>query len=378
MYSALLAKALADAGVKLTFVGLVRPDRVDPPAEWAVRWIEVPGARTGKLKALLSTMPMVAATYATDTYRQAVRDLLREDWDFVVIDQYGMGWVTEYLGDRSPRPVIVHFSHDHETSVTHALYSKMKGSAIRRIALWQNHLKTRRFELALAQKADLVTAITADDAALFARDVPGLRTLVLTPGYDGDVVASRLIGSETPRNVIMVGSYHWTAKQENLRQFVVAADASFVRHGIELHVVGSMPKELADELLSTARALRLHGFAASLGPHFAAARLAAVPEVIGGGFKLKFLNYIFNRMPVATLRDAAAGLPAEVTEAMLCCDTMDALVQAIVTHLDDLERLNAMQDGAFRAARSLFEWGDRGRELREAIESLRVASAGMG
>jgi glycosyltransferase involved in cell wall biosynthesis len=372
VYSAQLAKALADAGAKVTFVGLMRPDRAEPPVEWPVRWMEVPGSRTGKLRALLSRMPLVAATHATIPYRRTVREILREEWDFIVVDQYGMGWVMEYLNGRLRRPVIVHVSHDHETSVTRALYRKVKGSAIKRAALWQNHLKTRRFERELARQADLVTAITPDDASLFSKNAPGLRTLVLSPGYHGEIVPSRLISSATPRSVVMVGSFHWFAKQENLRQFVAAADATFVDHKIELHVIGSMPQELAEELLSTARSLRLHGFAPTLAPYFTGARLAVVPEVIGGGFKLKFLNYIFNRVPVATLRDAAAGLPAEATEAMLCCDSLEALVKAIVTTIDDLRMLNSMQERAFHAAKSLFEWRDRGRDLLKAIESLRT------
>jgi glycosyltransferase involved in cell wall biosynthesis len=315
---------------------------------------------------------LVAAAHATAAYRQTVREILQEEWDFVVVDQYGMGWVTEYLNGRFRRPVIVHVSHDHETSVTHALYQKVKGSAIKRVALWQNHLKTRRFERELARQADLVTAITADDAALFSKDVSELRTLVLNPGYHGEVVSSRLISDATPRSVVMVGSFHWFAKQENLRQFVSAADAIFVDHKIELHVIGSLPQELAKELLSTARSLRLHGFVPTLAPHFAEARLAVVPEVIGGGFKLKFLNYIFNRVPVATLRDAAAGLPAEATEAMLCCGSLEALVKAIVAAIDDLKMLNSMQERAFDAAKNLFEWRDRGRDLLLEIESLRT------
>jgi hypothetical protein len=59
-------------------------------------------------------------------------------------------------------------------------------------------------------------------------------------------------------------------------------------------------------------------------------------------------------------------------EAMLCCDSLDALVNAIVANIDDLDMLNSMQDRAFQAAKSLFEWRDRGRDLRQAIESLRT------
>jgi polysaccharide biosynthesis protein PslH len=373
MYSALLVRALADAGARVTFVGLTRPDGTPPPDDGTIQWKEIPGGRPGKLRALLSPMPLVAATYSTPAYRRELAQLLQGEWDAVVVDQYGMCWVVPEVKKMARPPVLVHMSHDHETSVTASLYRNMKGAFLKRLVLWQNHLKTHRYEGELARQMDLITAITPGDAALFQQDAPGVRTLVLSPGYDGDVVTERRLNASIPRRVVMAGSYHWVAKQENLRQFVAAADAIFAERGIELHVIGSMPPALAQEL-AAARSVHLHGFVESLAPYFAAARMAVVPEVIGGGFKLKFLNYIFSRLPVATLREAAAGLPTEAVSAMLCADSLDELVASIVDAMDDFDRLNTMQENAFAAANNLFAWRDRGSDLLRAIESMRTPS----
>ena len=104
----------------------------------------------------------------------------------------------------------------------------------------------------------------------------------------------------TERRVVLVGSFHWLVKQQNLQAFLAVADPLFARHGITLDVVGSMPEALAAALRSKLRATVLHGFVDDTRPLLAGARIAVVPEAIGGGFKLKFLDYLFGRVPIAS------------------------------------------------------------------------------
>ena len=114
----------------------------------------------------------------------------------------------------------------------------------------------------------------------------------------------------------------------------------------------------------------MHGFVDDVEPYFRNARMALVPEVIGGGFKLKFLDYVFGRMPVVTLNDAAAGVPAAVRDAMLGCADLDELVRTVVERIDDLPTLARLQREALDAARTTFDWSDRGRALLRAVREL--------
>jgi hypothetical protein len=45
--------------------------------------------------------------------------------------------------------------------------------------------------------------------------------------------------------------------------------------------------------------------------------MAVIAEPIGGGFKLKLLEYIFNRVPVASLAVCTHGLPEHLRAHML-------------------------------------------------------------
>jgi len=95
----------------------------------------------------------------------------------------------------------------------------------------------------------------------------------------------------------------------NLERLLEAASNIFAQHQIELHVVGVIPEPLLARLKSRFPRVVFRGFVDDLSEEFRNARVALVPEEIGGGFKLKILDYIFSRMPVAAVGAALNGIP---------------------------------------------------------------------
>jgi polysaccharide biosynthesis protein PslH len=373
VYSAKLAESLAASGVMVRYMGIGASAAI--PADCAhVEWLPIPPGRRSNRVALLSPLPNAAALDASGAYNRALERELREDWDAIVLDGYGTGWTLErclrYRAMRtSGRTRLIHVSHNHEERLWHAMASNSRVSLLRKLALWQNYFKVRRLERRIVRSVDLLTTITDEDRESLGKELGPKRTLTLTPGYEGSVAGERRIDVNTPRRVILMGSFQWVVKQENLERFVELADPGFLRSGIELDVVGDVPPELLARLRRTCRATRFHGFVEDVAELFASARIAVVPEAIGGGFKLKFLDYFFARVPVATLSQAAAGLPQELREQTIACDSLPALVEAIVSNIDRFDELNRMQQGAFAHSRARFTWTERAFILKEAIMS---------
>ena len=374
VYSAKLAESLAAAGASIRFLGFGDTAAV-PSTTLNVEWVSVPKDRRSGIVALLSSLPNQAAVDATEAYVALLDAQLRERWDAIVLDSYGAGWALNRClayraasGDR--RPILVHVSHNHEEALWRSMAREARGFALRRLALWQNFRRVCALERRIVRNVDLLTTITDEDRrALGARLGEG-HTLTLTPGYTGWVVNERLISTDTPRRVIIVGSFHWVVKQENLRRFVELADPVFSQHGIELDIVGAIPSDLLAKLKAHCRATRFHGFVADIAPILAQARMAVVPEPIGGGFKLKLLDYIFGRVPVATVSQAAAGLPPAIRRETLECADLPRLVRGIVWQIDRIDELNRMQERAFTHAQTQFRWEHRGQQLRRAISRL--------
>jgi peptidoglycan/LPS O-acetylase OafA/YrhL len=374
VYSAKLAQAVAESGVAVRFLGF-GDTRAVPGAAASVEWISVSGQKRPKVTAVVSTLPVAAAIDRTAGYRELLERQLRERWDAIVLDGYGAGWALDQcLRHCSPtgshRPVLVHVSHNHEEILWRAMSEQSKASALKRFALRLNAAKVRILEQRLVHSVDLLTTITEEDQKSLGAGLEPARTLCLTPGYSGWIASERRITVLTPRRVIIMGSFQWVVKQENLARFVEAADPIFKDHGIELDIVGDVPPALLAKLRERTSATHFHGFVKDVAPYFARARIGIVPECIGGGFKLKFLDYIFGRVPVATLTQAASGLPPELRAVMLSSNSIEGMIREIVANIDRIDELNAMQDGAFARGRELFKWGARGHRLKQAIASL--------
>ncbi|MBS0419375.1 MAG: glycosyltransferase [Proteobacteria bacterium] len=368
VYSAKLAESLAAQGAQVRFLGIGNGDGI-PAGSSQVDWTPIGNLRRSNLRALFSRLPNAAAVDATDTYIQSLQQQLDEDWDVIVLDGYGTGWAldlcTRYRARRATGAVnLVHVSHNHEERLWRSMVRDSRTSPLRKCALWQNYRKVRRLERQMVGSADLLTTVTDEDAETLGATA---RRLTLTPGYDGQVVRARRIGTDTPRRVILMGSFHWVVKQENLRRFIELADPTFAQHGIELDVVGMVPDALLSTLQRRVRATRFHGFVDDATSLLADARIAVVPEAIGGGFKLKFLDYFFARVPVATLTQAAAGLPQEIRQQTLSCASLPQLVASMVSHIDRLDELNQMQEQCFNLSSARFRWPDRGRTLINAL-----------
>jgi glycosyltransferase involved in cell wall biosynthesis len=267
------------------------------------------------------------------------------------------------------RPRLVYVSHNHEESLRRKLVGSRVGY-LRRQAQHLDAIKVARLERALVRAADLVTAITPEDGALYRTQWPDKPIAVLPPGYAGRIVPERIITADMPRRAVIVGSFDWIAKRMNLEEFVRIADPIFAALGIELQVVGSGDPSYFDQLGQGLRATRFTGTVEHVESYLDAARIAVVPERMGGGFKLKVLEYVFNRLPVLALNGSVAGVPLRDRESIFLFSDTDALARGVSAEIDDLDRLNRLQNAAFAACGDAFDWNNRGRQFLAALEAL--------
>jgi glycosyltransferase involved in cell wall biosynthesis len=228
--------------------------------------------------------------------------------------------------------------------------------------------KYARLEQILVGQAALVTAITDNDARTFAEAKPITSILTLPPGYSGRVLPHRVLTPATPRKVVVVGKFEWIAKQLNLARWADEAVPLLNASGIETQVIGTVPSALQARL--TRPGLSFTGPVADIQAYLYDARFGLVAEDVGGGFKLKTLDYLFHRLPIAALDGNLAGLPKAITANAMVADTPRALAGRIIARIDDLEHLNQMQHNAFRAAQTAFDWEERARRFLLALDRL--------
>ena len=374
VYSAHLAAAVALQGADVVFLGHNNPDEgdgrlsdLDPRVQWRI----VPGAARSRLRSSSAGCPWWARDLRLrNTGRRSPGNLRPTDYDVVIFDQYGMSWAVKHVRRLARnRPVLVQVAHNFETALNEQIARNFSGDFVRKRLLIANARKTRRAEQHLANSCDLLVTLTEEDRAALSELNPSLACVVLPPGYAGEKQRARTLHEKTPRRAIIVGSFRWIAKQINLERLLEAANVVFTRHNIELHIVGFVPEPLLSRLQSRFPWVVFRGFVDDLGEECQNTRIALIPEEVGGGFKLKTLDYIFSRVPVASVRAALNGIPDRLQSEFIVESDIPALLDAIVAAIDDIERLNRMQKRAFELAEDLFNWNSNGLLLLEAMMS---------
>lgn len=377
VYSSGLSSALARAGVQVTFVAHEGDNRERDPNGAPVEFVGVDGGTFNDYWiAVTSPLPVTAGIQATRRFRAKLAELLDANtYDCIVLDQMGSGWALDPVKhwlSRQPadkRPLVIYMAHNHETAVWAGMARESRRGPLRNLMVRRNADKVARLESRLVTETDLVLTITEEDARAFSNMGARIQPTVLTPGYSGARAPSRQIGEHTPRHIVMVGSFKWAPKEENLRQFLKVADPAFQRAGIHFDVIGKVPDALRAALEPGLQATTLHGFVEDVEPLFANARMAVIPELIGGGFKLKLLDYLFGRLPMASIGAAAAGMPGPIREQMILADDLESLVDAIIDQIDSVDALNQMQQRGYLLAEAAYSWDERGLEMKAAIES---------
>jgi hypothetical protein len=333
-----------------------------PPLTWQLHG-SIPA---GRLKSLASSLPADAFRLGNPIQRAALGRLLEHNWDWIVIDQAACAWALPMIPKEAK---VAYIAHNHETEVRRQVAADGTGSLPMRLALNWDARKYGRMEARLCRRADLITAITPRDAAAFRGEAPGTPVCVLPPGYGGEIPAGppREITAETPRQVVLAGAFEWLAKRRNLEAFLKAAAGPFQRSKIRFQVVGKADPEWFAALARQHPWADFTANVPSVGPYLDRARIGLIPEALGGGFKLKALDYIFRGLPLASVEAALSGVPVDpLTEAIAAPDP-EVLALDVAAKIDDLAFLNHAARSALEACRDAFHWEDRGATLGNAL-----------
>lgn len=351
VYSGNLIAELAGQGVDLTVVGHGEPSDIQAGS---VTWHQVAGELQGGWRSLLSPLPNLAFACATDAMRAAVQTLLTESWDVIVIDHLQVAWVVDVVADTNVTTLFV--THNHEASVRRAVARELPPWSPRRAVLAFDAWKAARLESRTIGVVDGATAITESDRSAFVDDVADLDVLVVAPGWSGQPLTSPTPLEHRSRALCVLGSFDWHVKQENLRRFVAAADDILSAAGVELRVAGSVPDEFRNEIEVVSSATSFVGWVDDPAVFLDDCRLGLIAEPLGGGFKLKSLDYVFHGVPIAALAGSAAGLPLVPGTSIVEADDAAELASAIVEIIDNVAQLQQLAENALESCQKIFTW----------------------
>lgn len=347
-----------------------------PKALPRVTW-SGPRARPGRLadlRSLLGGLPRAAERAMPRVARQQLRRLIKsEAFDAIVLSESCVTPAAPLLTGKAG--AVIYVSHNVDIDIRPAIARKVENPLLRLLQL-RDARKYRRMEMDLLGRIDGVTAITREDAERYASLAPNVPCLLVQPGYSG-TPSEPVPFAQTAPLAVVVGSFEWNAKLHNLRSIL----AAYERHlsGAEsapprLRIAGRIGAKALEMLRLSHRSVEFTGEFDTLSEVTADARVALVLEDLGGGFKLKILDYVFSRLPIVALAPAMAGIDFEPGQDYLAVGSADEAFDVVARVIDDETRLRRMSDRALMKAADQFDWRDRARSLIAFAERLKTGS----
>ncbi|MDZ4309650.1 MAG: hypothetical protein U1A24_03710 [Cypionkella sp.] len=351
-----------------------------PQNKHFIDWRVKGSQRRGQASSVVSRWPLQAWKGATPDFHAELDRLLQRDWSAIILDNLGtVHALPKLLSYRRIHPdtKLVYVSYEYEYETRRSKYGAYSMGMAKRVAAALDLRKVGRSEARLLRETDIVTVINRNDLLPFRRIAPDQRYFTLTPGYDGPVSVARTIDAEVPRRVLLLGGRKSQQKRQILLDWMRAGYGPLSEAGIEIVIAGDMDDDLRAELQRNWPLARVLGFVDDLDALIRSARIGLIADTMGGGFKLRLLSHVFQRLPIVGLDYAVDGLPTAEGRGYLGAENLTALVRLVVDVIDDTARLDALQKAAFDDCSARFSWATRGEQLARVLTAPHHATADL-
>lgn len=311
----------------------------------------------------LSLYPAPVKNRASGNMLSAVNKILEnEHYDCIMFNTMRMAYLVNGIHAKGAR--LVYISHNIETEVSKSIY-KTTTNILQKLIYWQDYVKTAWWERRLVPRFDAVTTICSYDADYFRnRRYKGLiqvvRPIVQTSPYE----------TQKPHTgkLIICGSFTWLPKKLNLNQILDSGSIPhLVPNNCKLQVVG---RTLSEEIEKGNKLPGVHvtGPVDDVNPYYDDAEVAIVPELAGGGFKLKIAEAVQHHIPIVAIKGSITDSNMVAGTHYLEATNFDELIDKAIALAHDRDSQRRLTENAVNLFLSTYSIDAVSRALQEVVK----------
>jgi glycosyltransferase involved in cell wall biosynthesis len=307
---------------------------------------------------LAEPLPYSVATHAGRDFRRAVNALAARD----PVDLWHCEW-TPYaaalrdLRVRNPRLRWLVMAHNVESLIWQR-YAETERQPLKRWYIRRQWHKWEQFERATATAATCTVAVSPDDAELFRTRFAARQVDVVDNGVDTTYFRPTHELPRDPYRVLFVGSLDWRPNLDAVDLLLreIWPKVARAQSQAKLTIVGRKPPEALRREIGGRSGIELHADVPDVRPYLARSGLLAVPLRVGGGSRLKILEALATGLPVVSTRIGAEGLSLKLGVHVDVVADVGAMVQAILTAMNDPRRAQTQADAGRRLVLDRYDW----------------------
>ena len=168
----------------------------------------------------------------------------------------------------------------------------------------------------------------------------------------------------------MVGSFTWAPKKENLMNLLNSKNFGRLHsNNINLTIIGNADSSLVKEINSNFKGVKMTGRVENVDSFYRLAKIAIVPEILGGGFKLKVAEAALQKSAIFSIKGAITKCNLIKNKHFIEAEDADDLIDKIITFQNHDDKLNVMIDEAYKIAQLDFTKNKFENDILEIINS---------
>jgi glycosyltransferase involved in cell wall biosynthesis len=376
-----LARSVAFEGHDVTFLSFPSPDPKETKEAIAAmsqfcRVQLVSKALPGRVPTLIRTTFRgaypIERRMMPEMYRAIEELLTKEKFDVVHLDHSHVGKYGLWIKQKFGIPVVLR-QHNFETLLYDRFAEQAPNVLTRTVA--RVHAKRLRIEeTTILRGVDAVAAITEEDVVLMRQVAPNAKYSVVPAGVDTDFFQPTSQDQEVENKILWVGGLDWEPNLDGVTWFLKEIFPRIHRSipEVRMDIVGSGGDRVEQVVTQYQGRIRILGRVPDIREHLAVASVMVVPLRIGGGMRLKLLDFFASGKAVVSTRIGAEGNAATDSAEVLLRDEPEAFARAVVDLLRNREQRAALGKLARRLVEARYSWNRVGEMLvavyQKAIE----------
>lgn len=295
-----------------------------------------------------------------NVFRTASEDLkttvasMADQFEIVFLDHYETG---QFLPESFKGTVIYH-GHNAYFKLWET-YSQARSNPLYKVATRMESMRVKKYEAAVANRADLVFAAPEDLTNLTKAGVSG-PTMAETYhlGDYGTLNSPRPSWYQTKENLVYVGYLGWEANAQGLLWFIkhVWPKLSHQHPNLKLKIVGKGADDRLKNAVAVEPNIALMGFVEDLDEVFNSSHICVAPLTFGSGMKVKVLSALSRGIPVVTTPIGAESISAEHNEHIMIAKTSNEMLIDINELLENQETWLRLAKNARSLIRNKYTW----------------------
>lgn len=333
----------------------------------------VPKPLPSRMKTLMRTMLHgaypIERRMMPEMFTLIEKTIAEQRFDIVHLDGAQMGKYGLWIKEKFGLPVVLR-EHNFEALI-YERFARNERNPLKKLVASIHGRRLRKEELNFIRHLDAIIPITTEDETLLRKEVPNAWYKTISGGVDTDYY--RPDNAQTdPATIVWIGGMTWEPNQDAVYYFAneifpqvlqQCPSARFEVAGIGTDRLNDLKQKFADNII-------LHGRAPDTRPLIRRATILICPLRVGGGMRLKLLEFFAMGKPVVSTTIGAEGNLACDDEHIILRDSPTEYADALVWLLNSPDKRQELGASARLLAEEQYSWDSVGKRFYEFYQEV--------